>query len=234
MEEVFNMIKLKEIHKSIGNGPDQAAVGVLSKDILSRRIAKDTPDGKKVDIYKYRNDIVKYKGYRWLITPFDAADWGGDHSLLMIMPDRDFIIGYISFSPQQIWLTENKKITVGRTKASATHITFRRKGYGKKMYEYLLRKYKVIMSDTELYPGSWKMWTETLPREFPNGVSAGYSDSFQRLDPMSNSITKAQQTKNKLILHYSTNIVFFYNSNILKNNGFTYIPNYKKWKSPTK
>lgn len=114
------------------------------------------PDKKIIGIEpKYKVD--NYKGYRFI----DYTYAGYLHYFYMLLPDRYFLIGKLISSTN---LENHPCVTI-----SAIHKRFRRKGLGRTLYAYIIDKYGVIESDTELHSGSVRVWVEKLPQIFPNG-----------------------------------------------------------------
>lgn len=107
------------------------------------------------------NHPITYKGYR-----FVYIEGGYRSELAMLLPDRNFVIGGIKFSPDTFRneVTNNNEIPAVRIINSAIHIRFRKQGLGKLMYEFLLKNNKAVRSSEMLFPGALNMWIDHMPK----------------------------------------------------------------------
>ena len=105
---------------------------------------------------KYIKQIERYSGYRFLL--YD------NRYCLMILPNKNFIIGLLGFSNAASGIRKilNKKF-IPETSYSSLNEKFRGRGLGLFMYKYVAKKYGIIISDSTLFEGSYKVWSRSLP-----------------------------------------------------------------------
>lgn len=123
----------------------------------------------------HSTDYDNYKGYR-----FYTENLSNNIKLIsMVLSDRPFIIGNIKIvnTSNLIRVLElfNKNSSY-MVLMSQLHDKFKGKGLGYLMYEYVIKKYGIVMSDDLLYSGSYKLWTKTLPKYLLGPVFVIYSE----------------------------------------------------------
>lgn len=138
------------------------------------KFSKLTPD-----IIRKSTEYDNYKGYRF----FDEL-FANYRIISIVMADRPFIIGTIRLHEHTKETKNVAKEVLNIFKLDRTnyhsvahvkiHETFKGKGIGFILYEYVIKKYSMLMSDTDLFYESYKMWSQTLPKRLNSPVFGMY------------------------------------------------------------
>lgn len=149
------MIKLNKILE-LNTPKGDAGIGLMDDMV-------DAPMGDVgVHFLKNKEYIIKNG---WRIYDFKLH---GHINILVTFKNWHYVVGGIKLEE---W--DAKEMNVDTTDVvyivdfSVVDEKFRNKGIAKIMYEYVIKKYKVVMSDNTLYPGSYHIWTEYIPQNIP-------------------------------------------------------------------
>lgn len=121
---------------------------------------------------KKSKDYDNYKGYRFFTENISS----GILLISMVLSDRPFIVGNIKLEETGIdELNIFGLDMVYMVKMSQLHDRFKGKGLGYLLYEYVIKKYGVLLSDDTLFAGSYKLWVKTLPKYLSGPIFAIYN-----------------------------------------------------------